>query len=678
MPAIVSLIVLLALLLCGSAWAEDKRPIASAMAAALADSGPYGAPAADEPLRISPNRVGIVFAAANDEDGVAKLYADNKLTAVERLTAGVAIAKLPEGLSPSEILAIALKLGHDRKLVRNAGLVATLPGTSRPAIILDQVIVQAQPGASRTAINKFLYDNGLIVVSSSANGGTSPPPLDQQQGSPAKAAANLFLVRAKDSDSVLDPFAVSATMNQRTDLFAFAHPNMVLPMGLRVSQPADLSRDQWHHQNIGQDNGTYGADARTVEAWKLAKSLPGDPIIAVIEFGFDAGHADLTNQSGSFDFVINGDFPAPDDSVEVRHGTAMAGLAAGFEPDAKGSAKTAQRLYGACPGCRLMLLRVSPDIWTIEQAIAYASANGAAVITNSWGFQQGVTMPPSLVTAIHAAAGKSVVLFAMDNAYVPDCDGHPTGLSSVIAVSRSTNRDLSDHAGYGDCLSLLAPSAWTDTVPSRGTRWIATADTTGAKGYNASGAVPAFCPELSDVDHTRCVIGTSASTALAAGVAGLVLAADPTLPPGDVKQLLQDTADKIEPWAAAYRVDNGRSEPGGEGSSTHGFGRINAFEALSVVAPVASAGHGGVDIFLRDSALDGATRAARRRAARRPIHAARSRASTSSSPPRPRIRHRRSTASTRFPTPRRQAKRAPPECSSGSTIADRTRPVVCP
>src|SRR6476469_4730211 len=191
MPAIVSLIVLLALLLCGSAWAEDKRPIVSAMAAGLADSGPYGAPGADEPLRISPNRVGIVFAAANDDAGVAKLYADNKLTAVERLTAGVAIAKLPEGRSPSEILAIALKLGHDRKLVRNAGLVATLPGTSRPAIILDQVIVQAQPGASRTAINKVLYDNCLMVVSSSANGGTSPPPLDQQQGSPAKAAANL-------------------------------------------------------------------------------------------------------------------------------------------------------------------------------------------------------------------------------------------------------------------------------------------------------------------------------------------------------------------------------------------------------------------------------------------------------------------------------------------------------
>src|SRR5690242_5170900 len=111
MPAIVSLIVLFALLLCESARAEDKRPIAPAMAAAPADGGPYGARASGETLRISRNRVGIVFAATTVA-GVAKLFTDNKLTAEEQLTGGVTIARLSQDLPPAEILKIAHELGQ--------------------------------------------------------------------------------------------------------------------------------------------------------------------------------------------------------------------------------------------------------------------------------------------------------------------------------------------------------------------------------------------------------------------------------------------------------------------------------------------------------------------------------------------------------------------------------------
>src|SRR5689334_19435010 len=103
MPAIVSLIVLFALFLCGSAWAEDKRSVPPAMAAAPADGGPYGAPASGETLRISRNRVGIVFAATKVA-GVAKLFSGNKLMAEEQLTGGVTIAKLSQDIPPAEIL----------------------------------------------------------------------------------------------------------------------------------------------------------------------------------------------------------------------------------------------------------------------------------------------------------------------------------------------------------------------------------------------------------------------------------------------------------------------------------------------------------------------------------------------------------------------------------------------
>jgi hypothetical protein len=90
---------------------------------------------------------------------------------------------------------------------------------------------------------------------------------------------------------------------------------------------------------------------------------------------------------------------------------------------------------------------------------------------------------------------------------------------------------------------------------------------------------------------------------------------DRSLTPERVRQVLQDTADKIEPSMAAYDPKTGFSSPkvppkphrsgwpGGVGS-THGFGRVNAFEAVRLVAPTSHGGHGDVDLFLRDNKLD--------------------------------------------------------------------------
>jgi hypothetical protein len=69
-----------------------------------------------------------------------------------------------------------------------------------------------------------------------------------------------------------------------------------------------------------------------------------------------------------------------------------------------------------------------------------------------------------------------------------------------------------------------------------------------------------------------------------------------------VQRLLQDTADKVEDSKAAYQSENGYSSPS-TGNATHGFGRVNAFEAVRVVA-AAPSGKGGVDVFLRDNRLD--------------------------------------------------------------------------
>ena len=80
--------------------------------------------------------------------------------------------------------------------------------------------------------------------------------------------------------------------------------------------------------------------------------------------------------------------------------------------------------------------------------------------------------------------------------------------------------------------------------------------------------------------HTNAFGGTSSATPLAAGVAALILSANPNLPRGDVRKILQETADKIGP-ANAYKP-NGYSDE-------YGYGRINAEEAVARALQLAAA-----------------------------------------------------------------------------------------
>ena len=67
-------------------------------------------------------------------------------------------------------------------------------------------------------------------------------------------------------------------------------------------------------------------------------------------------------------------------------------------------------------------------------------------------------------------------------------------------------------------------------------------------------------------------------------MAALVLSANPNLPRGDVRKILQETADKIGP-ANAYKP-NGHSDE-------YGYGRINADKAVARALQLAAAGTSG-------------------------------------------------------------------------------------
>jgi cell wall-associated protease len=449
-------------------------------------------------------------------------------------------------------------------------------------------------------------------------------------------------------------FTVSQALLE-TRMVEYAVPNFLMYVDIRQSTLNDDLFDwQWPLRNTGQNMGLEGADIDADSAWEFGLGRHG-VIIAVIDGGFDMAHPDLIpnifvnpgeNAGNNIDDDGNGyvddrngwDFtrdcwgvpvplgcgdpdPTGSDNREGRHGTMTSGAAAAAGNNGLG-------VTGSCPNCSVLPLRVrlSQGAATeLSLAFAYAQAAGADIISNSWGIRLNGAVTWPVENAINnATMAGAAVFFAMsstgEGGYRNDCVTNDiSSLHNVIAVSASNNVDTRTPAGYGDCMALLAPTD--NEGANAGTLWPVSTDMTGTAGYNDKHQIPACAsadlapPPPDRLSYTLCANGTSYAAPLTAGVAGLMESLDSTLTPERHRQVLQDTADKIQPSIAAYDPQTGFSSPGAVptplqigspavAGSTHGFGRVNAFEAVRLVAPAANGGRGEVDLFLRDNQLD--------------------------------------------------------------------------
>ena len=501
------------------------------------------------------------------------------------------------------------------------------------------VIVKVRENVDEAAVMAIADRNGLRLLQRN--------PVDERE---------YFFESPSDRRDVNVFIASLAFLN--ANISEYAAPNFLMHIDIRHFMPDDsFFNNQWPLNNAGQNNGTFDADIDADLAWNYGLG-DATTIIAVIDSGFDMEHLDLVSNffvntgeidgngidddgNGYVDDRRGWDFtdcwgiptpgcgdnnPAADDDGGGRHGTMTSGAAAAAGNNARG-------VSGSCPNCILLPLRVRLARGAaIEQslAFAYAQAAGADIITNSWGYRLRGSDPATVINAINNANEEgSVIFFAMTTTgkggYDNDCVvGTTSGvdissLEAVIAVSASNNADTRTPAGYGDCMEILAPTDNEDA--DAGTLWPASTDITGPSGYNNSSPIDAcaltdFVPPPADArSYTFCANGTSYAAPLTAGVAGLMESLDNTLTPLRHQQILQDTADKIEPTVAAYDPNTGFSSPtvaptpkriaapGGLGS-THGYGRVNAFEAVRLVAPTNAGGRGEIDLFVRDNYLD--------------------------------------------------------------------------
>ena len=300
-------------------------------------------------------------------------------------------------------------------------------------------------------------------------------------------------------------------------------------------------------------------------AWDFEDGDP-DVVIAIVDNGVDWDHPDLLSKiwknsgeiSGNgidddqngyiddvrgWDFVNNDNNPSVDgDPVTVNnentHGTHVAGIAAGATNNGYGIA-------GVAPGCKIMPIKTGTALWITNGAsgIVYAYENGAQVINCSWG-----GTPYSLLeadAAANASANGSLVIAAAGN-NLSHAMHYPSALDGVMAVaSIGPDNVKSGFSNYYEWVDVSAPgeSIYSTVV----------LDGSGTPTFGFMG-------------------GTSMSTPVVAGVAGLIYSQHPDWNGQQVTIKIKNTCDDIYYANPSY-------------FGQLGAGKVNAYRAVGEALP---------------------------------------------------------------------------------------------
>lgn len=389
-------------------------------------------------------------------------------------------------------------------------------------------------------------------------------------------AKNSYFVGAPEGTG-LEVFRLSEELLALPEV-ELCHPELVRERSSKTIHPK-----QWHLKKTLIGNKTIDAHANVEAAHTLSQGE--GVIIAVIDDGVDIDHPEFSIPGkvvDGRDATFNTNDPRPKHWNE-NHGTACAGVAcaAGIEAS------------GVAPKAKLMPIRLASVLgsWQEAEAFQWAVDHGADVISCSWGpvdgdwsdpndhgHTQEFPLPDSTRLAIENAVkngrgGKGcVICWAAGNGRESvDNDGYAS-FDAVIAVAACNDRGLrSVYSDFGKAIWCTFPSGDFHfppfEVPKPLTTGIYTTDRRAGHGYSGK-------------DYADDFSGTSSATPGVAGIAALMLAANPALTAAQVKNLLRDACEKIDKKGGVYDSKGF--------SIYYGFGRPDAKKAVELAMTLKS------------------------------------------------------------------------------------------
>jgi thermitase len=361
----------------------------------------------------------------------------------------------------------------------------------------------------------------------------------------------------------------------------YAEPNYIYTgagaNGTRALIPNDakFSPNQYGMRNTGTPPTDYtgatkaGADIDATLAWEITTG-DTNTVVAIIDSGTKLDHPELSGRIWRNYKEIQGNNKDDDNNgliddyrgwnysdnnnnpIDAQgHGTNVAGIVGATGNNGIGYA-------GMNWKCKLMILRVLDDTGggnndNIAKAITYAADNGAKVINLSLESSSAST---TMETAINYAYNtKNALCVAAAGNGNTSTVQYPAGFANVMAVGSTSPDDtrtvpffgkITGGSNYGNHLSVCAP-----------------------------GNIIYGLNHQSNTDYSWRWGGTSQATPHVAGLASLLLAQNPSLSPAQMRSIIETTA---EDQVGKPTEDVKGKDP------YHGWGRINAYQALLQIA----------------------------------------------------------------------------------------------
>lgn len=328
----------------------------------------------------------------------------------------------------------------------------------------------------------------------------------------------------------------------------WCEPDMYSDIYISNSNP--MYGNQYYLKNTGQFGSGSTLDINVEPIWSITNGN-GNIAVAIVDTGVDLSHEDLAGTLLQGYTVGNPTgYGAPQlwTEQDKAHGTACAGIVGAIDNEVG--------VKGVASGVKLLPVNIVPNKasgnyngfatnFQIATAIRWAYQR-TDILSCSWG---GGSPSNDIASAIREARtngrnGKgTVVVFSSGNkSSEVSFPGNVDGVITVGAIDPYGN--ICDYSNTGKSLDLVAFG-----------KFITTTYATDEKTYNPTD----YCSDFG---------GTSAACPQVAGVAALMLSANPSLDEAEVRSILQETAVDLG--------DKARDD-------TYGYGLVNASKAVGEV-----------------------------------------------------------------------------------------------